>query len=86
MTKQWVIYNVKAKKIYLPIILFIIYLLLDYFNLPSLVGFSSTTINIDLFDAVFNGTIVIVLYIISFFYIDNKQNEKDANSRDVAQT
>lgn len=86
MTKQWVIYKVKAKKIYLPIILFSIYLLLDYFNLPSLVGFSSTTINIDLFDAVFNGTIVIVLYIISFFYIDNKQNEKDANSRDVAQT
>ena len=85
--KKWsVIYKVKAKKMYLPIILFIIYLLLDYFNLPSFIGLSSKTINVDLFDAIFNGIIVIVLYIISFFYIDNKQNEKDANSRDVAET
>ena len=79
-------YKVKAKKIYLPIILFFIYLLLDYLNLPSLIGLSFTTINADLFDTIFNGTIVIVLYIISFFYIDNKQNEKDANSRDIAET
>lgn len=79
-------YKVKAKKIYLSIILFFIYLLLDYLNLPSLIGLSFTTINADLFDTIFNGTIVIVLYIISFFYIDNKQNEKDANSRDIAET
>ena len=85
MKERSVIYKVKAKKFYLPIILFFIYLLLDYFNLPSLIGVSFTTINADLLDIIFNGTVVIVLYIISFFYIDNKQNEKDANSRDVAE-
>lgn len=85
MKKRSVIYKVKAKKICLPIILFFIYLLLDYFNLPSSIGVSFMTINADLLDTIFNGTVVIVLYIISFFYIDNKQNEKDANSRNVAE-
>ena len=85
MKKRSVIYKVKAKKICLPIILFFIYLLLDYFNLPSSIGVSFMTINADLLDTIFNGTVVIVLYIISFFYIDNKQNEQDANSRNVAE-
>ena len=60
------------------------YLILDYINFPTLLGLSPANINIDMFSILFDSTIVIALYVISFYYIENKQNEKDANARDTA--
>ena len=75
----------KTLRIIVPLIVAMItsYTILDYINVPSLIGISLANINIDMFSVFFDTCIVLVLYVISFFYIENKQNEKDANSRDT---
>lgn len=61
----------------------VVYLILDYVNLPSLIGLIPNNINADVFSIFFDASIVLILYVISFYYIENKQNEKDANARDT---
>lgn len=74
----------KIRKYITPIITVLItYLVLDYANLPSVIGVTLNNINLDLFGVLFDASIVVILYVISFYYIENKQNEKDANARDT---
>lgn len=71
-------------KFIIPLIIcFITYLILDYINLSTILGIKPANINLELFGILFDTLIVMVLFIISFFYIDNRQNEKDANARDT---
>jgi hypothetical protein len=60
-----------------------VYLLVDYIILPSVIGFMPTNINIDMFGILLDTAVVSILYVISFYYIDNKQNIKDANAKDA---
>ncbi|MBQ7766526.1 MAG: hypothetical protein IJ397_06775 [Lachnospiraceae bacterium] len=74
----------KIRKIIISVILVLIaYLVIDYVNIPLLIGVSPNNINVALFSIFFDTSIVLILYVISFYYIDNKQNEKDANARDT---
>ena len=74
----------KTNKFIIPIILALAaYIVLDYVNLPSLIGLIPNNINTDMFGILFDTSVVLVLYVISFYYIENKQNEKDANARDT---
>lgn len=71
-------------KFIIPLIIcFITYLILDYINLPTILGIKPANIDLELFGILFDTLIVMVLFVISFFYIDNRQNEKDANARDT---
>ncbi len=73
----------KVKNIIMPIIIvLLIYIFFDYINLPLLIGIKADNINVDVFGIIFDSAVVISLYAISFYYIDNKQNEKDANAKD----
>ena len=56
----------------IPAILFGIYVILDYLNVPQLLGLSSDRINMDFFDVFLNSVIVIVLYIITYFFVDSR--------------
>lgn len=74
----------KTGRITISIIMVLIaYLILDYVNVSSLIGLTPDNINIDMFGIFFNTAVVLILYVISFYYIENKQNEKDANARDT---
>ena len=77
-------HNRRTLKIIIPVtIILIAYLILDYVNIPSHIGLMSSNINIDVLGILFDTAIVLILYSISFYYIENKQNEKDANARDA---
>ena len=73
-------------KIFMPIMFLAVYLILDFIDFASLIKIPVDTINVDILGILVNATIVIVLYVISFYYIDNKQNEKDENARNVVKT
>ena len=76
----------KTHKIILSMtIIFVLYIILDYVNLSTILGIKSENINFELFGILFDAFIVITLFVISFFYIDNRQNEKDANARDTVE-
>lgn len=77
----------KSLRIIIPVALVLIaYSILDYVNVPTLIGLTPSNFNVDMFGIIFNSVIVLVLYVVSFYYIDNKQNEKDANARDTVDT
>ena len=68
----------------IPVLLFVLYVILDYLNVPQVLGLSSNRINMDFFDVFLNSVIVVVLYIITYFFVDRRQIQKDANSKDTA--
>lgn len=74
----------KSLRIIIPVALALIaYFILDYVNVPTLIGVTPSNINVDMFGILFNSVIVLVLYVVSFYYIENKQNEKYANAIDT---
>ena len=77
------------KKVYQVVILigvlpFVMFILLDYLDIPSFMGLSITSLNYDLFGAVLNAFVVIVLYIITFIVVDKRQIKKDENAKQAA--
>lgn len=74
----------RTSKFIVPIIVtLVVFFVFDYVNLPSLVGLIPNNINVDIFGILLDTSVVLVLYVISFYYIENRQNEKDANARDT---
>lgn len=76
--------NKHLLKAAIPALLFTFYVILDYLNVPQLLGLSSDRINMDFFDVFLNSVIVVVLYIITYYFVDRRQIQKDANSKDMA--
>lgn len=77
------------KKVYQVVILigvlpFVMFILLDYLDIPSFIGLRITSLNYDLFGAVLNAFVVIVLYIITFIIVDKRQIKKDENAKQTA--
>lgn len=77
------------KKVYQVVLLIgvlplIMYILLDYLDIPSLIGLNMTTLNYDLFGAVLNAIVVITLYVITFIIVDKRQIKKDENAKQIA--
>ena len=62
----------------------VVVIVLDYFNLPSILGFKMSNVNYTLIDTVLNVSVVISLYIITFFLIDKRQIRKDDNAKGTA--
>ena len=59
-------------KIFLPSICLIIYLVVDYFNIPSILRLQVAHINLDILNIVISAVVVITLYIISFYYMQGQ--------------
>lgn len=57
---------------------------MDIFDFPSIIGINNGTLNLSLLNIMVESTIVIVLYLISYYYVDNKENKKEINSRNTA--
>lgn len=62
------------------ILMLIMYLLLDYFNVLTRIGINIKNVNLELF----NIFVVIILYISTFYFIDKKQIEKENNKVEVS--
>ena len=71
-----------AKWICICAFLFAIYLAIDIADIPTRCGFMH--INENVFSAFVNAFIVIVLYIISYFAIEKRQQKKDDNAKEIA--
>lgn len=59
---------------------FLLLLVIDYLNIPTLVGIDVIRINPN----VFNSMIVVCLYITTYFLIDKRQIQRDDNAKMVA--
>lgn len=71
-------------KAMLPVALFVFYVILDYINISAFLGISTDRINMGFFDVLLNSVIVVVLYIITYYFVDRRQIQKDKNSKDTA--
>ena len=75
------ILRIISKFVVIPVILI---MLVDYFNIPTLLGVNTRAINYSVFGTVFNASVVIALYIITYLHIDRRQIKKDHNAKMVA--
>ena len=62
----------------------VVVIVLDYFNLPSILGLKMRNVNYTLLDTVLNVAAMVSLYIITFFLIDKRQIRKDDNAKGTA--
>ena len=67
--------------LFIPTVVVIVF---DYFNLPSILGFKMSNVNYTLIDTVLNVSVVISLYILTFFLVDNRRIRKDDNAKGTA--
>ena len=77
------------KKVYQVMLLagifpLMIFILLDYLDIPSFMGLHVTALNYDLFGAVLNAFVVIVLYFVTFIIVDKRQIINDENAKQAA--
>lgn len=63
---------------------FVMFILLDYLDIPSFIGLRITSLNYDLFGAVLNVFVVIVLYFVTFIIVDKRQIVNDENAKQAA--
>lgn len=56
-----------------------LYLIIDYFNLFSLLGFKASNINTNLLGIVINSIVVISLYLVTFEFVDKRNEAKERN-------
>lgn len=73
----------KKRTVLLLVASIVALMLLDYINLPSLLGISTSNINLDFWMASLNIILVIVLYVITFKKIDEKSIEKEENKKTI---
>ena len=73
-----------TKKYILIFIIFtLVYLIIDYLNLPTLFNIYIDNINSNLLDVFINSIIVIILYLITYLTIDKRTIEKSKNKKDI---
>ena len=73
-----------TKKYILIFIIFtLVYLIIDYLNLRTLLNIYSGNMNSNLLDIFINSIIVIILYLITYLTIDKRTIEKSKNKKDV---
>lgn len=73
-----------TKKYILIFIIFtLVYLIIDYLNLPTLLNIYIDNINSNLLDVFINSIIVIILYLITYLTIDKRSIEKSKNKKDI---
>lgn len=78
-----VMFMKNSRKVFWPIGIFLVYLILDYINLPYVFNIKFVNMNVDLLGILLDATIVIVLYLFSYYYIENRQKLKDENAKNV---
>lgn len=74
----------KRRIIGIAIALIILYLVLDYFDILSLIGVKTTKFNSEFMGIFINAFVVIGLYIFSFLYIDRKNEIRIKNQESIA--
>ena len=63
------------------IVIVIVYILIDYFNLSSMMFININNINEGLFGIVVNTVIVISLYLVTFEFVDKKNEDRQKNKQ-----
>lgn len=80
-----VLQTISASKLVIgSIIVFIAFIIIDLFNIPSLIGIKTTNMNWDLCLGLFDLWIVVLLFLITYKKIDARNIERENNKRDIS--
>ena len=70
--------------IFLAFVFFVTYLLVDYFNIPTVIGIDISRFNIDLLGIVINAVIAIVVFALGYYFVEQWNTKRNKNQRDYA--
>ncbi len=71
------------KYILIVVILVLVYFIVDYLNIPTLLNIHIDNINDSLLNIFINSIVVIILYLITYLTIDKRAIEKSKNKKDI---
>ena len=72
------------KNIIIFIALIIILIILDFINLPTLLGFEMSNINWDFCMGIINAIVVIILYFITYKVLDERTVQRENNKTEIS--
>lgn len=72
--------------IFLAFVFFVTYLLVDYFNIPTVIGIDISRFNIDLLGIVINAVIAIVVFALGYYFVEQWNIKKSTNQRALAES
>ena len=70
--------------IFLAFVFFVTYLLVDYFNIPTVIGIDISRFNIDLLGIVINAVIAIVVFALGYYFVEQWNTKRNKNQKDYA--
>lgn len=62
------------------------YFIIDYFNIPTILGFNASKINWDIATLIVGNTIVVGLYLLTYLIVNKTQVKKEKNKKKLAET
>lgn len=74
----------KKKNFIIAIVLIASLIVLDYVNIPSLLGLKMSNLNFDFWIGILNIIVIIALYIITYKKIDEKAIEREKNKYSIS--
>lgn len=66
------------------ILYLILYIVLDYYNIPSALGFSMKSINYNALSILVGAFVALIIFILTYEYVDQRNIEKINNQKEIA--
>ena len=67
-------------------LIFILYLLIDYFNIFSVLGIDISRINTDFLEIIANAVIAIIIFALGYYFVEQWNVKKLANQKAIAES
>lgn len=82
MRKHW--HLTPHTAVFLAFVFLVTYLLVDYFNIPTVIGIDISRFNIDLLGIAINAVIAIVVFSLGYYFVEQWNTKRNKNQKDYA--
>ena len=70
--------------VFLAFVFLATYLLVDYFNIPTVIGIDISRFNVDLLGITINAVIAIVVFALGYYFVEQWNTKRNKNQKDYA--
>lgn len=84
MRKHW--HLTPHTAVFLAFVFLVTYLLVDYFNIPTVIGIDISRFNVDFLGIVLNATTAVVVFMLGYYFVEQWNLKRLANQKSVAES
>lgn len=79
MRKHW--HLTPHTAVFLAFVFLVTYLLVDYFNIPTVIGIDILRFNVDFLGIVLNATTAVVVFMLGYYFVEQWNLKRLANQK-----